>query len=140
MATYARMTPAGAVAEVIPLPDGVALEEVFHPGLAGQLVPCPEGTLLGSTRDADGQWREPVPAARPVSRVIPRGDFLSRLTGDERKAIAAAAVEDMDVSLQQARISTWRIVDLDSEAVREVVDSWVAAKALSTARAKTILK
>ncbi|PZP48561.1 MAG: hypothetical protein DI601_00290 [Azospirillum brasilense] len=140
MATYARMTAAGSVAEVIPLPDGTDLEEVFHPDLARQLVACPEGTLIGWTRDADGQWREPVPAPKAAVRVIPRSDFLSRLTGDERRAIAAAAAEDMDVSLQQARLSTWRIVDLDSSAVREVVDSWVAAKALSSARATTILK
>lgn len=140
MATYARMTAAGSVAEVIPLPDGTDLEEVFHPDLARQLIECPEGTLLGSTRDADGTWREPVPVRPAVSRILSRSDFLSRLTGDERKAIAAAAVEDMDVSLQQARIATWKIVDLDSSAVREVVDAWVAAKALSSARAKTILK
>jgi hypothetical protein len=55
----------GVVAEVVELPDGVLLEEAFHPDLVGQFVECGNDVVVGWLYDGK---KFKAPAARAATQ------------------------------------------------------------------------
>ena len=64
MARYARVAD-GAIAEIILLPEGVAIEDAFHPDIAATMHPCDDSVAEGWTYDGA---RFAAPIIPPPSR------------------------------------------------------------------------
>lgn len=77
---YARIHE-GAVAERFVVPDGLTLEECFHPDVAQCFRSCPADTTIGSTVDANDIWTitppPPSPAPSPSPAPVPADPDLT---------------------------------------------------------------
>lgn len=95
MNTFARIE-AGRVAELVQIPDGVALADAFHPDIVARMVPVPDPASVAPGHLWDGEAFAPSPPAAPppVQAVTMRQARLALLaTGkldDVEAAIAAA--------------------------------------------------
>lgn len=93
MQTFARIA-GGAVAELIEIPDGVALADAFHPDLASQIVPVADPAAVAVGHGWDGQAftppDPPAPAVPSVQAVTMRQARLALLGADLLDAVEAA--------------------------------------------------
>jgi hypothetical protein len=87
-----------------------AIEDCFHADIAAQFRECPEGTLVGSTVDEQGNWtppppvEEPEPQPNPVpvgGRKITRLAFRNRFTQAEKVTLELASLDDPAAPMQQ---------------------------------------
>lgn len=89
-----------------------------------------------------GHYRQivrPVPTSLPGPRVITKFAFLKRFTGDERKAINAAAKVDPDVEDFKMLLDAAQEVDLKHEDTIAGVNALEAGGLLAAGRAAVIL-
>lgn len=94
----------GVVHELVELPEGVPLDEMFHPE-AG-FVPCDETVALGMTHDGENFAAAPEPQPEPLKAAA------APLTDEQRHALAGALQQHMgDLALAFAAVQEgepWR--------------------------------
>jgi hypothetical protein len=95
----------GVVAEVIIPPDGVTIEEMFHPDLAAQIMPCPGGVAQGWLFDGE-EFTQPEPLVAPIDLLAYAADRRWQIeTGGITAAGLAIATDDRSkLMLAGARI------------------------------------
>lgn len=59
----------GRIVEVVAIPQGVGVDEMFHPDLAAQIVDVPDDAVAGWEM-IDGEWRAPPPAPVAPSVIV----------------------------------------------------------------------
>lgn len=143
MPRYARIA-AGAVAELIDLPDGVLPADKFHASIAAACVPAGQDIAVGALWNGSAFSAPPSPPAPPAVRVIAPLAFRRRLAAPLRASItlaASAAMEQGDAALQVFLddLAAARMVDLDDPATVAGVAALQAASLITQEQATALL-
>lgn len=144
---YARIS-GGLVAEIVTVPDGAELAEMFHPSLLDSFILLPEGSAAApGWRHEGGAFLPPVPPEvsppTPI-RVLTARQFRERFTRAERAAItlaASRALEQDDATLQVFLddVTAAQEVELDHPDLLAGMDLLVTRDLVTAARAAEIL-
>lgn len=101
---FARVE-AGVVAEIIIPPEGVTIEEMFHPDLAAQIVACPAEVSQGWLFDGE-EFTQPEPLVAPIDLLAYAANrrWLIETGGITAAGVAIATDDRSKLMLAGARI------------------------------------
>ena len=146
MNRYCSFLDDGAtVREVVDIPDGFTLEEVFSPEAAALFMACPASVTQG-WRYVDGAWMEPGSEPEPepevpVYPIVSPVEFKLLFTPQERIAITAAKPDDPVLQDFYTIIDDPRLtcVDLSWMTVQSGIDYLIGAELVAAERREQIL-
>lgn len=138
MQRFARIA-SGVVAEIVELPDGVALADAFHPDIANACTPCGAEVAPGWVQGEDGFAAPdaPVPVRRTRFSFL---EFMDLFTEAEQLAIAGAAMTDVATKLWYDRAVGAQFIDLADARLIGGLQAMVAAGLLTSGRRDRVLK
>lgn len=138
MQRFARIV-SGVVAEIVELPDGVALADAFHPSIAETCTACGAEVEPGWVQSGAG-FVAPD-AAAPVSRTrFSFLEFMDLFTEAEQLAIAGAAMTNVATKLWYDRAVGAQFIDLTDASLTVGLEAIVAAGLLTSTRRNRVLK
>lgn len=135
------------LAEIVTLPEGQALADLFHADLLPAFVPLGDGPAEPGWRYEGGDFLPPLPPEptppTPI-RVITARQFRERFTRAERVAITLAASQALEAGDAELQVflddlSASQVAELDHPDLIAGVQALVTAGLISAARAAEIL-
>lgn len=138
MQRFARIA-SGVVAEIVELPDGVALADAFHPDIANACSPCGAEVEQGWVQSGGGfsAPEAPVPVNRTRFSFL---EFMDLFTEAEQLAIAGAAMTDVATKLWYDRAVGAQFIDLTDARLADGLHAMVTAGLLTSARRNRVLE
>jgi hypothetical protein len=136
MKQYARIAE-GVVAEIVALPEGVAVVEAFHPDIAATLVPAPATVAEGWLYDGQRFTPSQPPDEAPPQRRFTFLEFMDLFTAQEREAVVAASDTKIKLFLLMAAGASY--IDLDDARTAASLQVLVDTGLLTAARRAAVL-